>query len=337
MRLAHQPGSVNNQTYGVSQQNIINVRTRTGNSLITGPATLTIRNGHPGANQGIQAQLSSASNSSAPILNGNAFNNSTINVQAPTANIIANTIPATINSLQAPPAATRLAGNTNVSTRVNNPNDNYGNQIVGRPPVNVAPPYNIDISMLEICVFFPSWVLIPEVAMRAQQNEWTRKELAKAQFDAVNMLATMSRYDFNTASNRIQKQTSHCGMAMFKVENWNKSIAEERGYVGNQNLTANNWRFKSEYAGSKRRETFGHMALRDIYRHVPRANWPKAEDRLILTKCLEFAETHRNLDLDTSHYGWIMQVLGLVPDGNSRNATHDQQAVERLKRRLPRP
>ena len=114
-------------------------------------------------------------------------------------------------------------------------------------------------------------------------------------------------------------------------------IPKQRNYTGNQDLTANNWRFKSDYLGSKRQETFGHKALWDIYRHIPHANWPQGEDRMILTQCLEFAYNHQYLDLDTSHYDWIMQFLGLVPDGGRGNAAHDLQAVERLKTRLPRP
>jgi hypothetical protein len=334
----------NSHAFGVFQQNAFNAPNAMSNSGNTGHATLiNHHHGHPQAIPGMQAQLPSAPNGPPPTLNGNASNdnnndNNTTNAQALMPIILANTIPTMINGhqVQVPTPSLRISGHTNVSTRANNPNQTYGNQIAGRPPHNIAPPRNIDISILEICTFFPSYVLIPEVAMRAQQNEWSRKELAKAQFDATNMLANMTDEEFTTASNRIQKQISLCGMAMFNVTAWSLQIPKQRGYTGNQDLTANNWRFKSYYLRSKREETFGHMALRDIYRHVPHTNWPQGEDRMILTQCLEFAYNHQYLDLDTSHYDWIMQFLGLVPDGGRRNADHDLQAVERLKTRLPR-
>ena len=182
----------------------------------TGPTTLiNHHHRHRRAVQGVQlpTRLAQGPYPPAPTrppatVSGNASNNNT-NAQAPMPIILASTIPMMVNGhqVQIPTPAPRISGHTNVSTRANDPNQIYGNQIAGRPPPNVAPPRNIDISMLEICAFFPSYVLIPEVAMRAQQNKWSCKELVKAQFDATNMIANMTDEQFKTASDRIKKQS----------------------------------------------------------------------------------------------------------------------------------
>ncbi len=343
------PHQVNGNSHGAGfiQQDIFDQRTSTSSNGNAGQTVLT--NNHPGHSTtiaGMQANLPArpAQYGMQPALvgpptthsNNNAFpNNNNIHGQNQMPTLHTNTIPPTMSNPPAP--ATRMYGSTNVSTRAGNPNQVYGNQIVGRPPHNVAPPLNIDISMVEICTFCPSWFLIPEVAMRAQQNGWTRKALAMAQFDATNTYTNISPEAFVIGSSRIQKQTSLCGTAMFNVKTWSSEVPKQQGYTGNQDLTANNWHLKSDHLGSKKQETFGHVALRDIYQQVQYQRWPQGEDRMILTKCLEFAHNNPHLDLDTSHYGWIIQFLGLVPDGGLHNATHDLQAVARLISRLPAP
>ena len=55
------------------------------------------------------------------------------------------------------------------------------------------------------------------------------------------------------------------------------------------------------------------------------------EDRGIFTDCLEYAFRNQTLDLDTSHYAWIMRRLNHpVPPTPALTAAHDQAARQRI-------
>jgi hypothetical protein len=234
-----------------------------------------------------------------------------------------------------PRPSPRTSGKSAVATRANDPTQTYGDQTRDFPTIEAAPPRNIDIGMLEICTFFPNWLLLPEVSMRAQANGWTRKDIVEAQLNATDVLRNTSSDEVVKAGNRVQKQYSSGGRAMFAFEgDWSSLIPEKCGYTGNQDLTANNWHFKSQWEGSNKENKFKHISLKFVYTRVQ--NWPQGADRLILTKCLEFAFANQHLDLDTSHFGWIMHVLGLA-SGTHLNADHDRAALERFKAGVVRP
>ena len=142
-----------------------------------------------------------------------------------------------------------LQGTSAFAKRVSDSDSTYGDQLVGRPPHNVEPPRNFDISILEINTFFPRWFLLPEVAMRAQVNGWDRKEVAKAQLRAKNQLVNVTKKNFKKASDRIQKCSSEGGKLMFQIPlvtdeeedaNWTKEIVESSNFP-KDNLTAVNW------------------------------------------------------------------------------------------------
>lgn len=63
-----------------------------------------------------------------------------------------------------PPGQPMLTGNTHIATRIQNPQSNYGWAIQNAPPVNAVPPLDIQISLMEICTFFPCWFLVPDVS-----------------------------------------------------------------------------------------------------------------------------------------------------------------------------
>ena len=65
---------------------------------------------------------------------------------------------------------------------------------------------------------------------------------------------------------------------------------------------------------------------------------PTGEDRLLLTMCLEFAYNNPGLDLDTSHFEWIVRRNNFTtPPGLVLDATHDIAALQRLENRVPTP
>ena len=239
------------------------------------------------------------------------------------------------------PAKNRLTLSSSVNTRAQNISEKYGNQIRNEPPHNIEPPRNIDISMLEILTFFPGWFKIPEVAMRAQANDWDRKAVAKAELNAIGLLDNIYTEDFAQAMARIQKQFSLEGKALFDLPDdtkWSKSIIENRNHRGNKELTAVNWRLKSEYQGGKRKEEWGSYPLKAICDRVEdAAKWPQGSDRLVLTRCLEFARSRPDLDLDTSHFGRIMQTQGIFPTGPKLNDQHNKLAVKRFEGLVPDP
>jgi hypothetical protein len=198
-----------------------------------------------------------------------------------------------------------------------------------RPPVNVQSPSNIPMSMVEIATFFPNWFQIPKLAARCLQSQWRYRSLAKAQLNATNNL---TRANEKPTIDRVKNQFVQ-GVAEFY---------SLQGAVSFSVIRANHkdaWDNDASSAGwtlpANTNLVFQHMALKDIYDHVDRSRWPVAEDRLVLTKCFEFAADHEDLDLDTSHYDWIIQVNGWeIPVVDTK---HDDLAQRRVNRRIEDP
>ena len=55
----------------------------------------------------------------------------------------------------------------------------------------------------------------------------------------------------------------------------------------------------------------------------------------MITHCLEFAAANPTLELDTSHWDWIMQMLALVDvvPGPPIDENHDKEAAKRFQNR----
>ena len=222
----------------------------------------------------------------------------------------------------------------NIAQRIANGKSTYGQLLDGKPAVNVQPPNNINIGVLEICTFFPNWFQIPEVIVRAIRNGWTRRGIAKAQLHADNQLR---RAHLKTAENRIQKQMSEGGnlwSGYKKGEPWNLKEVADLGQE--DDLTANGWQLRCEHDPDQKFMSFEHITLADIRNQVPRARWPTGQDRLLLTQCLEFAEANPHLDLDTSHYDWIIRSQNLADDPNL-DGQHDADALDRLNDQVDDP
>ncbi|KAF2479529.1 hypothetical protein BDY17DRAFT_313334 [Neohortaea acidophila] len=235
-----------------------------------------------------------------------------------------------------PPPAERVTTATNFQSRIQNSASGYGDLIQGRPPFNAQPPLNVDITITEICTFFPSWFLLPEVAVRAVRNGWGRRDIAKAQLHAANLL---DRENLSKAENRIQKQISDggkhfCGLWGAEDDRWNSE--EQRMALGqDDDLTANDWSFRPPKRGLP--PVYGHVKLADLVNGV--VNPPDPLDQGLVTKCIAFAASNPHLDLDTSHWDWVIQQLSAIgsPSPQRLNAQYDIQAVERLRANVSEP
>lgn len=208
-----------------------------------------------------------------------------------------------------------------------------------RPPRNVQWPTNTPISLIEISTFCPDWFQNPEAIARAIRNEWTREDVAKAQLLAENPL---TRQLWRRRSERIQQQISTGGKMIDNAGQGVRFSSEDfRTRRGAQNdLTANAWQFRHAYNATWAPENSGHMRLSELYAAV--VNWPRGNDRLQMTRCLEFARANPQLNLDTSHWGWIIQSQGFAAPVSHIVATpqgrkhRDVDARERLYQ-LPNP
>ena len=249
--------------------------------------------------------------------------------------IVAPPVPADL-----PRPAARMTQVSNTTARARR-GQAYGQVIANMPPVNVHPPRDINIGMLEIRTFFPNWLQIPDLIVRAMRNDWRRKDLGKAQLNAT---AQLNSGRLDTVSNRIQKQMSDGGILYNGLEKsrtkWSMDLATQHG--PDNDLTANRWDLRSDHDIDIQAQSFEHISLAEIIRGVPdRRRWPGGRDRLLLTMCLEYAANNPHLDLDTSHYGWIIQTQGFVDQhvgwGGAAPSQHDIDALDRLRTNVQDP
>lgn len=229
-----------------------------------------------------------------------------------------------------PPANKRIRASGSVATRARNPNSAYGNQMSGRPPHNTQPPRSIDITIPEILKFCPPWTQLPAVIARTRINGWPRKYIAKVILEATNTAITAQ--SLKRCEDRIQKDMKSGFAALFNVQGRlnTEKVLKDNNIDQDNDLTAANWRLRSYYRQGARQAAFGHVSLRDIWGVVPLAKWPVGADRKIFTMCLEFAASNPTLDLDTSHFDWIMRVLNRH-QGPHEGAQVDVDALERVK------
>ncbi|KAK5175160.1 uncharacterized protein LTR77_000297 [Saxophila tyrrhenica] len=209
-----------------------------------------------------------------------------------------------------PPLATRMPPR-GIDRATQDKNGNtYGEQSRERPSHKVQPPAGIAIGMIEINTFFPNWVTLPRVAMRAVHGGWGSLDLARAQLCPQGLLDDKAKFD--TSRSRIQHQL-RTGAKMY--HGWTAHFNGEK------------------VLRKPHEEVFGHTSLKEVYDQVSRANWPTGADRLLLTQYFEFAAANEGLDLDTSHINWIVQVNGWThPVVNQQ--THDNEGLVRFKTSL---
>jgi hypothetical protein len=205
----------------------------------------------------------------------------------------------------------------------------------GRPSQGLIWPANADIGLVEICTFCPNWFMLPEPAARAVRNGFTREALGKAQSHAIGALGWD---EWQRAINRIQKQVSACCKLIdgFSSEDRvrHNSQAFRNRHGLQDDLTASAWQFKAEYEPGTPVQT-GHVPLSHICAVV--VNWPTGNDRLIMTQCLEFAKNNEHLNLDTSHWDWIIRSQGLTAPPAPAGLNRDVEAYRRLNSSVADP
>ena len=220
-----------------------------------------------------------------------------------------------------------VTGRSPISVRIGRGKNGYGDLVRNRPPANVFVPDGFDIGMLEIMTFFPNWLQNPDVIVRAVRNGWVRKDMAKAQLNAIGQL---DKKNLLTMENRIQKQISDGCKTWAAVEGEYKSKSFREEHGREEDLTAVDWQLRMEYEDERRGQDWGYCRLSTIYGVVPRADWPQGQDRLLLTQCFEFAADNNHIDLDTSHIAWMIDHLGFdMP--NEIDSAHDREALDRLR------
>ncbi|KAK4505951.1 hypothetical protein PRZ48_003916 [Zasmidium cellare] len=188
--------------------------------------------------------------------------------------------------------------------------DSYGQHTLGRPPPNVCLPLDVELGIVELMTFFPNSAQIPQLGIRLMRNGFSYQTLAKMELDPVNELTDKNA---KTAEGKIKWQFKDAGECEWPHKKAKRTMWQQiaKGEGPHHDLTANHYQLRHEYANKKKGQAgwWGHWKLRDIYGAVDPSKWPKEDDRMVLTQCLEFARDNPQLDLDTSHWDWIIQLI----------------------------
>ncbi|KAK0323717.1 hypothetical protein LTR82_005464 [Friedmanniomyces endolithicus] len=210
-----------------------------------------------------------------------------------------------------PPAQGLVIVSINVTNVINN-----GAQLVGKVPHEAQPPLGRMMTMPEIMLFAPNWLRCPEVALRAIRNGHETADLIDM-FFAPN--GPPNAVEKRIAASRIRKQLSdgarllvRPGPGMTFGGQMTCDTQKVRQDLGPQlDLTANAWELRAAYiSGTRLTEEFVHVKLSAFYGTLHINTFPIGRAEGVLTKCLRFARSNPNLDLDSSHFDWIIQTQG---------------------------
>lgn len=233
------------------------------------------------------------------------------------------------------PATKLMADPATLSGRTNNASA-YGDHLRDKPLSHVQPPLGIAISLQEIATFLPNWFQIPDVAARAIRNGIGDHDIAKLQLHAIN---TLTAPEMVRARARLRQQLSQGGKIVGgkpATGRWSSEAYRER--VGPQDdLTADAWDLRGHWENSTKVLDFTHIKLVHIYSIVPTNRWPTGMSRLLLTQCLHFASSNPHLDLDTSHFDWIIQTQGLQLNVTPTGADYDTATIAEFHRAVANP
>ncbi|KAK0303232.1 hypothetical protein LTR01_008242 [Friedmanniomyces endolithicus] len=200
---------------------------------------------------------------------------------------------------------------TNVTNVINN-----GAQLLGKAPHEAQPPPGSVITMPEIMLFAPNWLRCPEVALRAIRNGHETADLIDM-FFAPN--GPPNAVEKRMAASRIRKQLSdgarllvRPGPGMTFGGPMTCDTQKVRQDLGPQpDLTADAWELRAAHiSGTRLTADFVHVKLSAFYGTLHINVFPTGSAEGVLTKCLRFARNNPNLDLDSSHFDWIIQTQG---------------------------
>ncbi|KAK0912894.1 hypothetical protein LTR57_014640 [Friedmanniomyces endolithicus] len=210
-----------------------------------------------------------------------------------------------------PPAQGLVTVLINVTNVINN-----GAQLVGKVPHEAQPPLGRVMTMPEIMLFAPNWLRCPEVVLRAIRNGHETADLIDM-FFAPN--GPPNAVEKRMAASRIRKQLSdgarllvRPGPGMTFGGQMTCDTQKVRQDLGPQlDLTADAWELRAAHiAGTRLTADFVHVKLSAFYGTLHINAFPTGSAEGILTKCLRFARNNPNLDLDSSHFDWIIQTQG---------------------------
>lgn len=195
---------------------------------------------------------------------------------------------------------------------------------------NAVPPLDVDITMVELCTYFPNHFQHPDVAERAVVNNWDRKILAKVQLHARGVLTSV---EMHRSEGRMQKQFSIGTQELENIEvgtSWNKTETARR--IGpTKKHTANHWESRASYQGGA--ASWGHIRMDSIGQNV--TNHPQGLDAGPVTRCINFALLNPQLPLTTHHWHVVMRHLGIT--NTTLSADHDTQALARAMANIADP
>ncbi|KAK4632237.1 hypothetical protein CLAFUW4_02435 [Fulvia fulva] len=178
--------------------------------------------------------------------------------------------------------------------------------VTERVPANCVLPRGVNITLAEICTFFPSALQIPHVACRFMRNRVFVNMLAKLELRAIGL--ENDKKSIRQAESRIKEQNTKAGLYQFGPDTngrWNLQRALDAR--AENDLTADHWKL---YDG----EGFQHYDVRSIYGAVPEfQRWPQDMDRGVVTQILEYAKQHESDGYTTRDWSSLVQRHGFQP------------------------
>ncbi|WPB00818.1 uncharacterized protein RHO25_005438 [Cercospora beticola] len=202
-------------------------------------------------------------------------------------------------------------------------------------PPNARPPMGVDITLKEICVFAPTWIIHPAVATRLQRNGVKIAEVAAAQVEAIGRAGEPAL--LKTVKNRLKKEYNQGGKLYTGSTHW--SIDQAVALGADNDLTADQWKFRDFYKHRNKETTkapteeWEDIPLTTFYENIPEGKWPTGQDRGILTRMLEQVKEDGLTDLTTAHWNLVAAMLENEPLLQSKIAGKnlDEEAVQAFR------
>ncbi|GIZ36771.1 hypothetical protein CKM354_000023800 [Cercospora kikuchii] len=199
-------------------------------------------------------------------------------------------------------------------------------------PANARPPMGVDITLKEICVFAPKWIIHPGVATRLQRNGVKIAMVAAAQVDAIGRAGEPAL--LKTVKNRLKKEYNQGGKLYTGSTHWYIDQAVALG--ADDDLIADQWKFRDFYKHRNKEtmkaptEEWEDVPLTTFLENIPEGKWPTGQDRGFLTRMLEQVQEDKLTDLTTAHWNLVAAMLEDEPPRQSKIAGKnlDEEAVQ---------
>lgn len=185
-----------------------------------------------------------------------------------------------------------------------------------------------NIGAVEVLTFFPHHIRWPELGVRLFRNGWKSMALAKGVLHARNELSRNDLHSLTKHDNNFKQLKRSVGKAFFDDDDFTwKSPAYTHRLTAVTSYDATNYAPRQQPA--PRPFT---AKLVKIAKGVK--NWPKGEDRGIVTQAIEFAVRHRRSDLTTADIPKLARTYGFQDPQDSLGNQWDQHALQRNEARI---